>query len=848
MMRYVCCDERRRNAVAARTDLNGIAFLEVQSVTGPDGALPTLLVLHFINAVALPPLTPQNVAISGGSAIRGVRVTTVQAQTVATGTAPVLAVTVDRPGDFSIYQLTLVAADGTMTLPGIDPILGAIDFSFRAGCESDFDVVLSAPCPPTTAPAPSIDYLARDFNSLRQLLLDRMAVLGAPLPSNDPVDLGVTLVELLAYVGDQLSYRQDAIATESTLQTARQRISARRHARLVDYVMHNGCNARCFVVVTMKPAATAAIGPGVQLLTGVPATAGLSTIPPGSPVLAEALSQGALVFETLGTVSLDARLDGMRFHTWGATGCCLPKGATSATLIGDLAGPDALCAGRFVVLREMVDPLTGDAALADPSHRWTVRLTSARSGPTVVDPIGGSLQTPAVADPLRVTEIAWGLDDALPFPICISVEANSDLGIAARSDVSLVFGNVLLADHGQSLAEPEALGVMPSSTLFEIAAPQPVDSLTDIDFASACGETVLTPVPARFTPVLSQGELTHAVPYAPAAGDPAVALLRTDPASAQPAIQSVQSVDPNGTTTWQAAFPDMVGAAAEPLFVVEVDNALRGQLRFGDGTNGRVPTPGAAFSALYRIGNGSVGNVGAGTISCIVTAAAIAGVTNPLPATGGVDAETIDAVRRHAPAAFRQNQLRAVTPQDYAEQAGLYPGVRRASATLRWTGSWYTHFIAVDRGGEQALDPGFDAGLQTALDAVRLAGHDLQLVEPIDVGVELALTIQVIADHFRSAVRQAILATLNDQPGNLFDPDGFTFGQPVYLSPIIAAAQSTPGVAAVAVTMFQRLNQPATDARASGRLIMAKNEIARLDNDPNYPERGVLRLTLTGGR
>src|SRR4029077_19199669 len=55
--------------------------------------------------------------------------------------------------------------------------------------------------------------------------------------------------ELLAYVGDHLSYYQDAVATESYLGTARRRISLRRHARLVDYVLHEGCNARAFVCI-----------------------------------------------------------------------------------------------------------------------------------------------------------------------------------------------------------------------------------------------------------------------------------------------------------------------------------------------------------------------------------------------------------------------------------------------------------------------------------------------------------------------------------------------------------------------------------------------------------------------
>ncbi len=57
-------------------------------------------------------------------------------------------------------------------------------------------------------------------------------------------DLGVALVEALAYAADHLSYQQDAVSTEAYIGTARSRISLRRHARLVDYQISEGCNAR----------------------------------------------------------------------------------------------------------------------------------------------------------------------------------------------------------------------------------------------------------------------------------------------------------------------------------------------------------------------------------------------------------------------------------------------------------------------------------------------------------------------------------------------------------------------------------------------------------------------------
>ena len=102
-------------------------------------------------------------------------------------------------------------------------------------------------CPPEIGARPDIDYLAKDYQGFRRLMLDRLSLLAPGWTERTPADLGIALVELLAYVADELSYRQDAVANEAYLGTARQRVSVRRHARLVDYFMHEGCNARAFV-------------------------------------------------------------------------------------------------------------------------------------------------------------------------------------------------------------------------------------------------------------------------------------------------------------------------------------------------------------------------------------------------------------------------------------------------------------------------------------------------------------------------------------------------------------------------------------------------------------------------
>ena len=183
--------------------------------------------------------------------------------------------------------------------------------------------------------------------------------------------------------------------------------------------------------------------------------------------------------------------------------------------------------------------------------------------------------------------------------------------------------------------------------------------------------------------------------------------------------------------------------------VIEVDDDGIGWLRFGridDGlpVNGQPPEPGQIIEATYRTGNGEIGNIGAGAIRSVLDDGRIAAslrdvlagpgatVTNPVPAQGGTEPETIEQVRQRAPFAFRQ-QERAVTAEDYAERAQQFglPGparIQRAVASIRWTGSWYTVVVAVDPSGSETADPGFLAEVRDYLDRYRMAGHDLQVV------------------------------------------------------------------------------------------------------------------------
>jgi predicted phage baseplate assembly protein len=299
---------------------------------------------------------------------------------------------------------------------------------------------------------------------------------------------------------------------------------------------------------------------------------------------------------------------------------------------------------------------------------------------------------------------------------------------------------------------------------------------------------------------------------------------------------------------------DLLGSAPDANeFVVEIESDQTAYLRFGDDEYGQQPKPDTVFTATYRAGNGNAGNVGAETLAHIVSIdPAITGVRNPLPAAGGIDPETMADIRRDAPQAFR-TQMRAVTEDDYARTAEMDSSIQRAAATFRWTGSWHTVFITVDRFDGFPLTSDFETQLRAEIEPYRMAGHDLEIDTPRYVSLEIAMFVCVQPDYFRSDVRAALLdvfssRTFADGRKGLFQPDFFTFGQTVYLSALYAAAQAVEGVASVQITTFQRQGLPETSGLTNGFLAMNRLEIARLDNDPDFVERGIFTIDLGGGR
>ena len=849
-MKYFCCDTRRLDVIKLSGTLNAIEYLEVLDHLEPDPALRqrTLFVRLLRPGFVL---GTDNLLIDGGERVAQVGIEWVApADNLPPGVpaslvqglddlARTLVVRTVSSGDFSRYTLHLRSALGSQEAPaGFDPRLSQIEFSFKVECPSDFDCQAAAVCPPAPAPAPQIDYLAKDFTGFRRLMLDRLNLLSPGWSERSAADVGVALVELMAYAADNLSYRQDAIANEAYLATAHKRVSVRRHVRLVDYALHDGCNARAWVHFRVSgdltlPARTPLLTRSIALPT---------ELVPASKNVRDALDAGALVFETAAEAELFVEHNRFDLYTWGDRACCLPRGATRATLRG--AYPQ-LRVNDVIVFQELVSPTTGLAEDADPTRRWAVRLTRVQLS---VDPCGQLFDLPPIDGPLPLTEIEWDAADALPFALCVSVCDQPGLVVSAA------LGNMVLADHGRSVFD-EALPSVPQPTLRRVR---------ETALAGACHAGEGEPVPVRYRPVLAHAPLTQgfrlADDLAVLPGDEdhwwsATAFLQRDPHEALPIGCELRDAQWPLSPAWEPRRDLLASGGSDTHFVVETENDGLARLRFGDDArHGKRPNAGTQFRARYRVGNGPEGNVGAGTIAHLVSnlSGAVAEITNPLPAAGGVEPEDIEAARRDAPEAFRR-QERAVTAADYAEVAERRAEVQRAAASFRWTGSWHTVFVTADRFGGGAVDAGFEARLRRHLERYRMAGYDLEVDAPRFVPLDIALHICVKPEYFRAEVLRVVQAELGSgvlPDGRLavFHPDNFTFAQPVYLSRIVAAAQAVEGVEAVWAQKFRRMVDPDPASLADGVIAIGRLEIAQMANNPNFRERGRLLLEAGGGK
>ncbi len=232
---------------------------------------------------------------------------------------------------------------------------------------------------------------------------------------------------------------------------------------------------------------------------------------------------------------------------------------------------------------------------------------------------------------------------------------------------------------------------------------------------------------------------------------------------------------------------------------------------FGDGITGARPPSGRGnLVARYRSGTGLAGMLAAGQLSQpLQRPTGLAGVVNPLAASGGADPETLASARTSAPVTVRA-MGRIVSLADVADFARTFAGIGKADATLVRDGNWRSVVLTIaDTVGNvpAASDPLF-ANLEAAITSARSGGdfagqrHGLPITIKGFRPATFALSASLVVDA--GAVTEGVLTAAR---AALLDRFGFaarSFGQPASLAEVSAVLHGVAGVRAAMFAAFHR--------------------------------------------
>lgn len=781
----------------------------------------TIALTELLNDAAVGPAAAIFPIIGGSRLSAGNQPGQVQVTEVQPGSATnFLRLKVHPVGDYSTYTLRVDAS-----AYAIDPLFAQAAFKFRPGC-------FNTHCAPLgrrdVAPKePLIDYLARDFQSFKHLLINAFRERVPGWQPTSEADLDQVLIDLLAADGDELADYQDRVFNEAYFGRARKRVSLARHARLMDYHIHQGNQASTWLALIVSADHTVVARDGAKCFA---VWSGQEWQDPSAEVFIGEQDQAC--FTALNRMSL---------YTWGGVVTALDAGATAADVIATAgvmtqAEADAL-AGLLrredvthLLIEQKLNPQTGTLNGLDQTARQIVRLldgnAAAESGE---DPVGGTW----------FVRVRWRAEDRLRRRYCFVSRRE---GQPPVPDVSAFHANLIRISHGR----PHITVFRPPGEPFDPADPH----------------ALLHHDEAHHEPG-NWGTLCR-LPHKP------LAYRATEPGGQTPPLSTL-SVRVNGFASAWRERSDLIESESDDLdFVVETDEMDGSLIRFGSRFNGRTLPSDAVVTCFYQVGRGSRGNVGAGTLTGFDGSPTgfpqVQAVWNPLDVTGGRDPETREEIVRRAPLAYRARQLRAVTLEDYARRAEELPDVAHALAQYAWTGSWRTVCVAIDPRGTDRLEEPLRRRIARHLDAVRLIGEDLEVRGAVYAPLDVLLTVCAAAEHWPEALEFELAEEFSDGytaggHRGFFHPDDWTFGQPLHASQIIGRALVVPGVERVlrlsirrwhagrgagsAVIAIDPNDLPLHETRI---LEVAAHEIIQVAGDPDHLERGRIQFDILGGR
>jgi predicted phage baseplate assembly protein len=300
----------------------------------------------------------------------------------------------------------------------------------------------------------------------------------------------------------------------------------------------------------------------------------------------------------------------------------------------------------------------------------------------------------------------------------------------------------------------------------------------------------------------------------------------------EPGSLAIEVDQAEGLRMWRLV-PDIAVAGRGEL-AYSLDSEA-GTVRFGDGVNGAVPGVGRAIHVAYmRAGGGLAGNLPAGALKSIAAPAPAPRLklAQPLPMSGGTDAETLELAERRIPAELRHGD-RAVTQADFATLAGITPGqaIGRVEVLERFKpqqrrsdlpGVVSVMVIPARHGLEQSVprpDRPMLESVHRWLEPRRPIGTELYVIAPeyVSLGVSAAVELidPAVREEILAAVRDAIRLHLWPLPPGGPSATGWPLGRTIDDRLIETAIARVPGVRAVApVRLFAQATSGAWQAVA----------------------------------
>lgn len=660
-------------------------------------------------------------------------------------------------------------------------------------------------------PSPILD--DRSFAQLSAELKARIPVYNPQWTDHNASDPGITLVELFAFLGENLLYRFNQIPESTYL----------AFLRLLQLPLRPAQAARVRLVFTTDKAAGAAV-PQRTL-----AAAGKTEFTTLDEVHAWPVSAVAVCRSRSALTADDAGSEAAEFIA--RTADALPPALAAAprlyyeTVLLDPAAPGTVLDGTQAVdgrlwlallAEKGWDPGAWQAAGGDPA------LLNIGFEPAL--PAGGLDDTAACPGPgaaASAPQLLWQISTARPL-----TADGQPVWTALR----------MVADTTRGLTVPGILRLEMPRQAIDIGLPAADADLAGAgDFPPALDDERAARLIAWLRVARRNGGSLGAVKWlgVNAAGaeqarlaDPqylgdgngqpgqvftlarAPVLAADDDAGGDSALV-LEVEEPSGWKPWTRVDDFDASGRESAIFLLDPES---GRIRFGDGSRGRVPLWGQRLRARgWRYGGGVAGNVAAGAITRLSGLAGVK-VANPLAASGGADAEATEDALARLPGEFRRHD-RAVTASDFAELARLTPGVQvgRAECLPRFhpptrstRAAGVVSVMVWPEADPQHPDaPLPDAPLLRAvcarLDARRLVTTELYVIPPVYRKVAVSVALQVAEGYGIEAVRRWVELVLRQYLAPLppYGPggQGWPLGRRVHGPELEAAALQVEGVA-----------------------------------------------------